>query len=156
MTNMLDHVTWSRGQTRYKTPVLNHGFDELAPVHLLNNPRRKIFTVSPLLNFWQNILAFSIKRVIFSYLKLASPRKTKFRNFFACKTVLAGNQFYPGLIQTIYQIVSQTFFASCRSFSRRTPNCVWAEFQLNLIDIILRHFQIVSQPKFSCTSWILF
>ena len=41
---MLVHVTWSRNQTGYKYPVLNHNFDELAPVHLLNYPRRNSYT----------------------------------------------------------------------------------------------------------------
>ena len=30
MTNMLDHVTWSCDQTRYKQPVLSHNFQLLA------------------------------------------------------------------------------------------------------------------------------
>ena len=33
MTSMLNHVTWSRDQTGYKNPVLNHNFDELAPIY---------------------------------------------------------------------------------------------------------------------------
>ena len=40
--------------------------------------------------------------------------------------------------------------ASHRNYSNTIPNRVLAKNQLHLFEIILRQFQIVSQPKFSC------
>ena len=42
--------------------------------------------------------------------------------------------------------------ASRWNYSKTIPNCVLAEFPPHPIGIILRLFQIVSQPKFSCIS----
>ena len=39
---------------------------------------------------------------------------------------------------------SQNSIALHRNYSKTIPYCVLAETQLHLIDIILRHFQIVS------------
>ena len=38
--------------------------------------------------------------------------------------------------------------ASHRIYSKRIPNCVSTKFQLHLVQIILKEFQIVSQLKF--------
>ena len=38
--------------------------------------------------------------------------------------------------------------ASHRIYSKRIPNCVSTKFQLHLVQIILKQFQIVSQLKF--------
>ena len=44
MTNMLNHVTWSRDQTGYEYQPLSHNFQLLAPAHLPNYSRRNSFT----------------------------------------------------------------------------------------------------------------
>ena len=52
--------------------------------------------------------------------------------------------------------LSRNSIASHRNYSKTIPSCYLAEIQLPLIDIILRKFQIVSYPKFNCTSSKLF
>ena len=43
--------------------------------------------------------------------------------------------------------LSQNSIASHRNCSEAIPNCVSAKIQLHLIDIFLRQFQMVSEPK---------
>ena len=47
---------------------------------------------------------------------------------------------------------SPNSFAWCQKCCKAFPNCVTGKNQWHPIEIILRHFQIVSQPKFD---WIL-
>ena len=48
--------------------------------------------------------------------------------------------------------LSRNSIASHRNYSKTIPNCVLAEIQLPLIEIVLRQFQIVSLPKFDSAS----
>ena len=52
--------------------------------------------------------------------------------------------------------LSRNSIAPHRYYSKTFPNCVLAEIQLHLVEIILRQFQILSQPKFNCPSSKLF
>ena len=52
--------------------------------------------------------------------------------------------------------VSQNSIASHRNFSTTIPNFVLAQIQLHLIEILLREFQMLSQPKFNCISSEIF
>ena len=47
--------------------------------------------------------------------------------------------------------LSRNSFASQRNHSKTVPNCLVAEIQKHLIEVILRQFQIVSQPKLHCS-----
>ena len=48
--------------------------------------------------------------------------------------------------------LSPNSHASYRKYSKTIPSCVLAEIQLHFIEKNLRLFQIVSKPKFNCTS----
>ena len=63
----------------------------------------------------------------------------------------------PNCVFAFHRRNSSTYFkdnSKFRNYSYTIPNCNYS--QLHLIEIILRQFQIVSQPKFSCNSSKLF
>ena len=51
---------------------------------------------------------------------------------------------------------SRNSSAPHRYYSKTFPNCVSAEIQFRLIEIILRQFHIFPEPIFNCPSWKLF
>ena len=61
--NMLDHVIWSRDQTKYKYPALSHNFQLLAPAHLPNYSRRNSLT----LNFELLFISLLILSILLSF-----------------------------------------------------------------------------------------
>ena len=52
--------------------------------------------------------------------------------------------------KTIPSCVSQITIASYRKYSKKIPNCVLAKFRQHFIENIRRHFQILSEPYYSC------
>ena len=70
-----------------------------------------------------------------------------FKDFFACKIVLAANHHYPGNIQRRFRLqkcLSRISIETQRIYSETTSNCVLVENELHRIEVILRQFQIVS------------
>ena len=58
--------------------------------------------------------------------------------------------FYRKYSRTIPSCVSQITIASYRKYSKTIPNCVLAKFRQHFIENIRRHFQILSEPNYSC------
>ena len=127
MTNMLDHVTWSRDQTGYKNPARSHNFQLLAPAHLLNYSRRNSFT----LNFELLSSNFTNSLLLLERAKICQNDNSK-----SC--------------------LSQTPIAFHRKDSKTFSINVFARFQLHPIENILKHFQIMSLPNSNCISSKMF